>query len=93
LALVCLAIFPGVLSLLIYYRGLRGTPASAATLGELAFPLTGALIGYVVFRDVLSPTQWGGVVLLCATVAVMGTIGRRGRGVDVPAAPALQRSA
>ena len=38
LALVLLALVPGVLSLLVYYRGLRATPAAAATLGELAFP-------------------------------------------------------
>jgi drug/metabolite transporter (DMT)-like permease len=38
LALLLLALVPGLLALLLYYRGLRGTPAAAATLAELAFP-------------------------------------------------------
>ena len=42
--ILLLAIFPGLLALLLYYRALGHTPASRATLAELAFPLTAALV-------------------------------------------------
>jgi len=38
-----------LLSLLVYYRGLRATPAAAATLGELAFPFTALFLDYLAF--------------------------------------------
>src|SRR5215216_3139929 len=37
---ILLALIPGLLALLLYYRGLTGTRASYATLAELAFPAT-----------------------------------------------------
>ena len=87
LALVALALVPGLFSLLVYYRGLRGTPASAATLGELGFPLTALIIGFVALHDSLSLTQWAAAALLTATITVMGTTRPQGTptGVQVPA--------
>jgi drug/metabolite transporter (DMT)-like permease len=38
--LVLPALVPGLLALVLYYLALRRTPASRATLAELAFPLT-----------------------------------------------------
>ncbi|MDX1448865.1 MAG: DMT family transporter, partial [Acidimicrobiia bacterium] len=61
---VALAFVPGLIALLLYYNGLRSTPASAATLAELAFPLTATGLNYVVFGTVLTGTQWIGVTLL-----------------------------
>ncbi|MDH2442478.1 DMT family transporter [Amnibacterium sp. CER49] len=87
IALVLLALVPGLLSLLVYYRGLQGTPASAATIAELAFPLTTVLVSYLVFHVVLSPTQWLGVVVLAGTMTVMGLVRARNAaplGVDAP---------
>jgi drug/metabolite transporter (DMT)-like permease len=86
LALVLLSLFPGLFSLLIYYRGLRGTPASAATLGELAFPLTTLIVSYLAFHSAPSVTQWLGVVLLTGTMTVMGLArpGGTPTGVEVP---------
>lgn len=90
LALVLLALVPGLLSLLVYYRGLSGTPAAAATLAELAFPLTTVIVNYLAFHEVLSPTQWIGVVLLAGTVTVMGTVRARGSSIGVvPVRPPL----
>ncbi|MCU1474507.1 DMT family transporter [Amnibacterium sp.] len=83
LALVLLALVPGLLALLVYYRGLQSTPASAATLAELAFPLTTVVVNYLAFGAVLSPTQWTGVVLLAGTVTVMGTVRARGSSIGV----------
>ncbi|HEX6946614.1 MAG TPA: EamA family transporter [Acidimicrobiia bacterium] len=73
---VALALVPGLLALLLYYRGLRSTPASAATIGELAFPITATIIGYVVFNRALAPSQWLGVVLLVGTITTMTWLSR-----------------
>jgi drug/metabolite transporter (DMT)-like permease len=63
-----LALIPGLLALVLFYRGLRSTPASRATLAELAFPFTAALVGVTILDAVLSATQWLGLVLLAVTV-------------------------
>ena len=86
LGLVCLALVPGLLSLLVYYRGLRGTPAAAATLGELAFPLTALVLDYLAFNSTLSASQWLGLGVLVTTITAMGTIRANGTptGVEVP---------
>jgi drug/metabolite transporter (DMT)-like permease len=92
LALVLLALVPGLLSLLVYYRGLRATPAAAATLGELAFPFTALFLDYLAFGSTLSPSQWVGLALLVTTITTMGTLRANGTptGVEVPD---LERSA
>ena len=86
LALVLLGLVPGLLSLLVYYRGLRGTPAAAATLGELTFPLTALVLDYLVFGSTLSLTQWLGLAVLVATITSMGVLRVNGTptGVEVP---------
>lgn len=82
--LIALALVPGLAGLLLYYRGLRTTPASAATIAELTFPLTAIALGAVVFDATLSPTQWMGAALLIMTITVMALLARRGgRGVGV----------
>ncbi|CAN5704402.1 DMT family transporter [soil metagenome] len=86
LSLLLLALIPGLLALLIYYRGLRRTPAAAATLAELAFPLSAVVINYVAFGTTLGGTQWVGIALLAGTIAVMGVAGSQGAaalGVDL----------
>jgi drug/metabolite transporter (DMT)-like permease len=86
LALVLLALVPGLLSLLVYYRGLRATPAAAATLGELAFPFTALVLDYLAFGATLSDSQWLGLGVLVATITTMGTLRANGTptGVEVP---------
>jgi drug/metabolite transporter, DME family len=76
--IVLLALVPGLAALLLYYRGLRSTPASAATLAELAFPLSAVTLNYLFFGTVLSGTQWAGVVLLAGTIVTMTMVSRRG---------------
>ena len=39
-----LAFLPGLIAMLLYYRGLANTPASIATVAELAFPITGVIV-------------------------------------------------
>lgn len=70
-ALLLLSLIPGLAALMIYYRGLSSTPASSATLAELAFPLTAILIGWSVFDTVPTATQWVGIFVLLSTILVM----------------------
>jgi drug/metabolite transporter (DMT)-like permease len=50
--LLYIAIVPGVIGLLVYYRGLASTPASLATIAELALPVTIQLLAPL-------PYPWG----------------------------------
>lgn len=68
--LVLLALIPGLLSLRLYYRGLIRTPASRATLAELAFPATAAVVGVLFLNSTLDGSQWTGFAVL--VVAVLG---------------------
>jgi drug/metabolite transporter (DMT)-like permease len=70
--LVLLALVPGLLGLTLYYIGLRSTAASRATLAELAFPVTAALIGVGLLGTQLRPTQWLGLLVVVASVTALG---------------------
>jgi drug/metabolite transporter, DME family len=89
-ALVLLALVPGLLALLLYYRGLRRTTASVATVAELAFPLTALIVNAIAFGTVLSLTQFAGIALLVAVVLGLGLADRRGaRAAGVQSPPRL----
>lgn len=81
-----LALVTGFLALSLYYRALRRTPASRATLAELAFPLTAAVVGVVVLGRSLAPTQWLGfaVVLVAVTALVLNEHRGRSEAVVAP---------
>lgn len=72
LGLGLLAFVPGLLALSLYYVGLRATPAARATLAELAFPVTAALIGVSFLGASLSVTQWAGLVVVVGAVTALG---------------------
>ncbi|EWT06138.1 multidrug DMT transporter permease [Intrasporangium chromatireducens Q5-1] len=75
--IVVLAVVPGLLALLLYYRGLQATPASRATLAELAFPLTAALVGVTVLGGSLDGSQWVGFAVVLAAVVGLALHERR----------------
>lgn len=75
--LLLLALVPGLLALLLYYRGLRRTPASAATLAELAFPASALLVNYLAFGATVTATQLVGIVVLSGTLVALSYAGRR----------------
>ena len=85
--LVLLALIPGLLALLLYYRGLAGTAASRATLGELAFPLTAAIIGVTLLNGSLDGSQWVGFALLLTSVTLLALHERRARTPAIMAPP------
>jgi DME family drug/metabolite transporter len=82
-----LALVTGFFALGLYYYGLRRTPALLAALGELAFPVTAALVGIYVFNDSLRWTQWLGVAVTVGVISLLPV--RRRKLVRVPGEPAL----
>jgi drug/metabolite transporter (DMT)-like permease len=56
---------------MLYYRGLRRTPASLATFAELAFPASALVINYVVLGATIDGVQLLGFVILWATIALL----------------------
>ncbi|MCW0215862.1 MAG: DMT family transporter [Pseudonocardia sp.] len=77
LPLLLLAIFPGLVALVLYYVGLRSTAASRATLAELAFPATATVLGVAVLGTSLSVTQWTGLAVVASSVTALGLSERR----------------
>jgi drug/metabolite transporter, DME family len=79
---------PGLLALLLYYNGLRRTPASLATLGELAFPASALIVNYLAFDAVVTFSQATGVAMMSAVLVTMSVAARRRAarvGVEVAA--------
>ncbi len=98
LYLVLLALVPGLLGLLLYYRGLRHTRASYATLAELAFPATTLLITAFVLKAPATPVQIAGVALVAGSVVAMNVLKTGVRvaapsGAPVPVEPMTGASA
>jgi drug/metabolite transporter (DMT)-like permease len=72
--LVLLALFPGLLGLLVYYRGLRSTPASYATLAELAYPATGVTLNWLLLGQPLTVAQGIGVAFVVGAIVAMNRV-------------------
>jgi drug/metabolite transporter (DMT)-like permease len=89
-----IALVPGLIPMLLYYRGLASTPASLATLAELAFPATALVVNAIAFGTVPTGSQLLGAGLLAATVAALGLADRRGQtGVWIKiSAPRMSRA-
>ncbi|MEU7818206.1 DMT family transporter [Pseudonocardia sp. NPDC049154] len=77
--LALLALIPGLLALVLYYVGLRDTPAARATLAELAFPATATVLGIAFLGVSPSPTQWIGLLVVVAAITALGL---RERGAE-----------
>lgn len=61
------AVVAGYFSLLIYYRGLKVTKASIATIAELGFPVAATVVNWIFLDATLNATQIaGGLILLFA---------------------------
>ena len=83
-ARLLLALIPGLLGLLLYYRGLSSTRASHATLAELAFPATAVALNWALLGVGVNVGQVVGFVLLWSAIYALGQLA--GRTVsDTPA--------
>ena len=79
-----LALVTGLVAVSLYYYGLRKTPASLASLAELAYPVSAVIVGYAAFDATLSWSQWLGVLVTVAVVSLLPA-SRRKTLVTVPA--------
>jgi drug/metabolite transporter, DME family len=70
-----IALIPGFLALLLYYRALRSTPATLATIAEMAFPVAATFIASAPlpygFNQPLYPAQFVGTALLIAVIFIL----------------------
>jgi drug/metabolite transporter (DMT)-like permease len=85
---ILLALIPGLLALLLYYRGLTGTRASYATLAELAFPATAVILNWTFLGVGVSANQVLGFVLLWGAVFMLGYLNAKAPAPD-PSAPVV----
>lgn len=69
--LILLSLVTGLIAMLLYYYGLKRTPASIATIAELAFPITATIVGYVWLNTKLNASQWIGLIVLISTVTLL----------------------
>lgn len=65
------ALLPGLLSLLVYYKGLTTTKASVATLAELSFPMVGVLVNWIAFQQMVTVAQAVGFILIWFSLFVI----------------------
>src|SRR3989338_10499377 len=66
--LIIIVFSTGMVALLIYYYGLRKTPARVSSIAELTWPASAIFIDYFYFHTTLSPTQILGVALLAISI-------------------------
>jgi drug/metabolite transporter, DME family len=76
-----IALIPGLLALLLYYRALASTPATLATVAEMAYPVAATIISTapavvvfgqtIFFGQRLYPAQAIGTLLLIAVIALL----------------------
>jgi len=75
LPFVGIALIPGFIALLLYYRALRSTPATLATIAELAYPVTATFIASAPppygFNQPLYLPQFIGTGLLIAVILIL----------------------
>ncbi len=76
--LAIIAVTSGVVSLYIYYRGLRNCPASVATLAELGFPIAAVLVNRAFLDEKLMPVQLIGMAMILFAMWRLGRV----RGKD-----------
>src|ERR1035437_4626671 len=69
--LVLLAVISGLVGMMLYYRGLRRTPASIATFAELAFPASALVINYLELGATIDAVQLIGFFVLWGTIALL----------------------
>jgi drug/metabolite transporter (DMT)-like permease len=82
LRVVLVALAPGLIALLLYYRGLERIPASVATFAELAFPATALVAGWVFLGATVTWQQ-----LLGFTIVWMSILALHSDDARAPAQP------
>jgi drug/metabolite transporter (DMT)-like permease len=76
-SVVVMALIPGLVAMICYYRGLQTTIASLASIGELAFPVTAVATNWFVLGIRLAPSQFAGGAVLITTVTALSYLHSR----------------
>jgi drug/metabolite transporter (DMT)-like permease len=69
--LLIIALVPGFIAIVLYYRGLVRTPAPVATICELAFPATALLVNYHWLGFGLTWSQFLGFAVIWVTIVLL----------------------
>jgi drug/metabolite transporter, DME family len=77
LLIAYLAVVTGLLSLALYYYGLKRTPAVLSSLAELTYPAIAVIAGIYAYNSHLRWTQWIGVAAIILTVTLLPVQRRR----------------
>jgi DME family drug/metabolite transporter len=85
--LLAIALVPGLLALLLYYRALSRTPASLSTIAELALPVTATFIAAWQFHQPVYGAQLVGTALLIGVIILLNVT--KDRAAEVPSPGAL----
>jgi drug/metabolite transporter (DMT)-like permease len=72
-----MALVPGLLSIVLYYSGLRRTPAAVATLLELTFPVSAIAENALFLGERLQTSQLLAAAVLLAAVSKISLSGIR----------------
>jgi drug/metabolite transporter (DMT)-like permease len=73
-SLLWMALIPGFAGLMFYYRGLKNTSATSATIAELAFPITASLLNWVILGIDVSFVQVAGFGIVCCAILSLTTL-------------------
>jgi len=94
--LLAIALVPGLLALLLYYRALSRTPASLATIAEMAYPVAATFIASAPppwgFNQPVYGVQLVGTALLIGVIVLLNLTKERVAQVKAPAALKLAES-
>ena len=75
--LVAMALVSSLAGLILYYRGLRETRASVASVAEAAFPLTAVILNWLALGIGLAPVQLAGASLLVVSITLLSYLSCR----------------
>ncbi len=65
------ALIPGLIGMLIFYRGLSGTTASCAVLAEFTYPAAAIVGNWMILGTTIAPLQGVGCMILLAAIFVL----------------------
>jgi drug/metabolite transporter (DMT)-like permease len=75
--ITAMALVAGLAALLLYYKGLKSTSASVASVCELSFPITAVVLNWLILKVSLSGTQLIGSAILVAAVTILAILNAR----------------
>lgn len=75
--LVAIALSTGMVAMVIYYYGLKRTPARVSSICELTWPLSAVALDYVLFHKGLTLTQWIGAILLLVSIVKVSRLAKK----------------